>query len=366
MKTVLCVVSSLNAGGAETFLMKVLRTIDRTQYMFDFIVSADGIYDAEVLQLGSKIYKVSLRSKNPLKVFFEIKSIVKSNQYNYFLKLTDTPLTGIIDILAAKLGGAKRIMVRSCNASTNSSKLKEFLNFLMRPIFNELVDCKIAPSDLAASYTFGKKQVRNQKVHFVNNGVDLNIFKYNEANRQEIRREFSIPVNALLIGHVGRFTEQKNHEFLLKIFKEIHKLNENSYLLLVGTGELQEQILSIVNNSDFKEFVKFAGLRRDVPKILSAFDILLLPSFYEGMPNVIIEGQATGLPCIISDTITREANITGLVQYLSLKTNVFEWANVALDFSECNRADTKDKFVAAKYDIQSVSESLIKLLFQDT
>ena len=123
MKRVLCVVSSLNAGGAETFLMKVFRTIDRSKYMFDFIVSADGIYEEEVLELGGKIFKVSLRTKNPLKVFNEIRTIVKENQYHYFFKLADTPLAGLIDILAAKLGGAKWISVRSCNASTNSSKI---------------------------------------------------------------------------------------------------------------------------------------------------------------------------------------------------------------------------------------------------
>lgn len=365
MKRVLCVVSSLNAGGAETFLMKVLRTIDKTNYMFDFVVSADGIYDEEVLGLGGKIYKVSLRTKNPFKVFHEIKTIVKTNNYKYFFKLADTPLAGLIDIVAAKLGGAKWITVRSCNAATNSSKFKELLNSLLRPFFNMLIDCKIAPSDLAAAYTFGKKQIDKGNVHFVNNGVDLNVFKFNESNRNEIRSEFSIPNDALLIGHVGRFTKQKNHEFLIRVFEEIHKLNENTYLLLVGIGELKEQILNIVNESNVKDFIIFAGLRRDVPKILSAFDLFLLPSYFEGMPNVVIEAQATGLPCLISDTITKEANITGLVQYLSLKAPYDDWANNALALCSTKRVDTKERFIKEKYDIESVKDTLITLLFQD-
>lgn len=365
MKRVLCVVSSMNAGGAETFLMKVFRTLDRTQYMFDFIVSADGIYDEEVIQLGGKIYKVSLRTKNPFKVYKEIKHIVKKNQYKYFFKLADTPLAGIIDLFAARLGGAKWIAVRSCNASTNSSFLKEAINSLLRPVFNAMINCKIAPSDLAACYTFGKRQVAKGNVHFVNNGVDLNIFQYDEKNRQEIRKEFSIPDDAILIGHVGRFTKQKNHEFLLKIFEEIHKINKKTYLLLVGTGELQEQILNIVNESSYNDFVIFAGLRRDVPKILSAFDLFLLPSFFEGMPNVVIEGQATGLPCLISDTITKEANITGLVHYLSLHLNSSDWATSALDLCDLDRKDTRELFVESGYDIESVSKKLTTLLFQD-
>lgn len=365
MKRVLCVVSSLNAGGAETFLMKVFRTIDRTKYMFDFVVSADGIYEEEVLALGGKIYKVSLRTKNPFKVFDEIRTIVKTNQYKYFFKLADTPLAGFIDVLAAKLGGAKWISVRSCNADTNSSALKETINKFLRPAFNALTNCKIAPSDLAAIYTFGLKQVINGDVNFVNNGVDLNFFKYDEANRKEIRDEFHIPEDAILVGHVGRFTNQKNHEFLLKIFEEIHTKNKKTYLLLVGTGELQEQIQDIVNHSNYKDFVNFAGIRRDVPKIYSAFDIFVLPSFFEGMPNVVIEGQATGLPCLIADTITKEANITGLVHYLSLDATEKEWAKTALNLCISNRTDTKEKFVAAKYDIESVEKTLITLLFQE-
>ena len=365
MKRVLCVVSSLNAGGAETFLMKVFRTTDKSKYVFDFVVSADGIYEEEVLQLGGKVYKVPLRTKNPVKVFNEIKKIVKENNYKYFFKLADTPTGGILDVLAAKFGGAKWISVRSCNASTNSSPLKEAINAFLRPIFNLLVQCKIAPSDLAAAYTFGQREIDKNNVHFINNGVDLDIFKYEGTNRKEIRSEFNVPEDANLIGHVGRFTHQKNHEFLLKIFEEIYKKNNNSFLLLVGIGELQEHIHGIVESLECKNNVIFAGLRRDVPKILSALDLFLLPSFYEGMPNVVIESQATGLPCLISNTITREANITNLVTYVSLNENPCIWADEALKLCELERKDTKNDFIQHAYDIQTVANTLITLLFQE-
>lgn len=364
MKRVLCVVASLNTGGAETFLMKIFRTMDKSKYMFDFIVCADGVYDDEVLSLGGKIYKIPLRTNGPLKAFQEVKNIVKDNHYKYFLKLTDTPL-GILDVMAAKAGGAKWISVRSCNAVVNSPFHRELLYSFIRPFFNALVDCKIAPSDLAAEYTFGKRQVKRGNVHFINNGVDLNVFRYNEDFKNQMRDEFQIPKEALLVGHVGRFNRQKNHEYLLKVFGEIHKQNPNSYLLLVGVGELQEKIKNIVSESAFKDYVIFAGLRRDVPKILSAIDVFLLPSFFEGMPNVVIEGQATGLPCFVSDTVTKEADITGLVQYLSIEASPKEWANTVMNTAIKVRKDTKEAFAKAGYDIQTVTSKLTRLLFQE-
>lgn len=364
MKRVLCVVASLNTGGAETFLMKIFRTIDRTKYMFDFIVCADGVYDDEVLSLGGKIYKIPLRTSRPWKAFHEVKEIVKDNHYEYLLKLTDTPL-GILDVIAAKVGGTKWISARSCNAVVNSPLHRELLYSLIRPFFNALVNCKIAPSDLAAEYTFGKRQVKNGNVHFINNGVDLSIFKFDEFFRNEIRDEFQIPKDALLVGHVGRFNRQKNHEYLLKIFEETHRLQPNSYLILVGVGELQDNIKNIVSNSICKDYIIFAGLRRDIPKILSAMDVFLLPSFFEGMPNVVIEAQATGLPCFVSDTVTKEADITGLVQYFSIETEPKDWANAILDTDVKVRKNTKECFIKACYDIQTVADNITRLLFQE-
>lgn len=364
MKRVLCVAASLNTGGAETFLMKVFRNIDKSKYIFDFIVCADGVYDEEVLQMGGKIYKIPLRTHSAMDAFRAIKKIVKENKYQYFLKLTDTPLA-IFDILSAKMGGAKWISVRSCNAVVNSPKRREMIYSVIRPFFNACINCKIAPSDLAANYTFGAKQVKKGNVHFINNGVDLTIFQYDERNRKEIRDSFNLPDDSIVIGHVGRFNIQKNHKYLLKIFAEIHKQHPNSYLLLVGVGELSEEIQEIVSISNYKDFVIFAGMRKDVPKLLSAMDMLVLPSFFEGMPNVVIEAQATGLPCFISDTITKEADITGLVKYLSIEAEPIIWANeISASFSSV-RKNTRFDFIKAGYDIDSVSNSLTQLLFQE-
>ncbi|WP_138376510.1 glycosyltransferase family 1 protein [Dorea longicatena] len=363
MKKVLCVVASLNAGGAETFLMKLLRCIDKSEYMMDFIVSAPGIYDEEVTSLGGKIYRVPLRTEHPIKTFNQIRTIVKKNKYNNFLKLCDTPI-GVFDLLAAKMGGATHISVRSCNASSNTSKKKEMMYSILRPMFNALSDCKIAPSDLAAEYTFGEKCFRNGSVKKLNNGIDLSVYKFDEKARKAIRNEYEITEDTEVLGHIGRFNQQKNHIFLIDIFNNYHKMKPNSKLLLVGNGELIEKVHKYVKNLGLDEYVIFAGIKKNIPQILSAMDCFILPSFYEGMPNTVIEAQATGLPCVISDTITREANITGLVQYISLNESFEQWTKIINEQILKSRENVQDSIFRAGYDIQSVVREFEKNIFE--
>ena len=362
MKRVLCVVSKLNTGGAETFLMKILRTIDRQEYVLDFIVSADGLYDEEVLALGGKVYKIPLRTERPIQVFKEIKRIVKENKYRYFMKLCDTPV-GILDVLAAKAGGAKRITVRSCNAATNSSWIKERVYGLIRPFFNALIHCKIAPSTLAAKYTFGKNAVKKGEVARLNNGVDLNVYRFDPVGRKKIRDEFDIDDDTLLLGHIGRFSRQKNHKFLIEVFAQYHGWNKNAKLMLVGEGELKNEIQELVKRYQLEDAVIFTGVRRDIPQILSAMDVFVFPSFHEGMPNTVIEAQATGLPVVLADTITKEADITGLLEYRSLAEPADDWAEAVISKMQIERTDHTKAFVDNRYDIQSVVEQFITLVF---
>ena len=148
------------------------------------------------------------------------------------------------------------------------------------------------------------------------------------------------------------------------VFSEIKKKNNNAILMLVGgNGDLEGQVRAKITKLGLDECVIFAGVRSDVPQLLSAMDVFVFPSFYEGMPNVIIEAQATGLPCIISDTITREADITGLVKYMSLQTSVQEWADNVAKSINTERADTKEDFIKNGYDIKSVAGEFVKLVF---
>ena len=362
MKRLLCIVSSLDTGGAETFMMKIFRSLPE-EYKLDFIVSTNsGFYEKEVYSLGGKIYRVPLRTKNPIKTFKAIKKVVKNNHYKYVLKLCDTPI-GIFDLLAAKLGGAKKLCVRSCNAASNESKLKHIVNSLLRPIFNKITDVKIAPSKLAAEYTFGKNMVNKNKVYFLHNAVDLDVYKYKEEGRNKIRQEFGIESQQLVLGHIGRFNYQKNHMFLLEVFACVKQERKDAVLLLVGDGEKKSEIIKKVNELRLKDSVIFAGIRWDIPELLSAMDVFVFPSFYEGMPNTVIEAQAIGLPCIISDTITKEANITNLVKYISLDEICEKWSQEILSCKKIKNNDTKEKFLNCNYDIESSVKKFEKIIF---
>ena len=359
MKRLLCIIDSLNVGGAETFLMKVMRCLPPEEYQFDFLVSkAGGVYEREVLERGGSIYTVPPRRRNLLSAFQGIRTVVKQHDYSYVLRLGDAPIVGI-DLLAAKWGGANHLAFRSCNALTGLSFQARAVNSVMRPILNGIANTKLAPSKLAAEFTFGKRFAKD--AHILHNGVDLQKYSYDPAGRNAIREEFHLQ-DKLVVGHIGRFNKQKNHRYLLEVFREISVQRDDAVLLLVGTGEDRDLICGWIRELGLENKVIMAGQRFDIPQLLSAMDVFVFPSLHEGMPNTVIEAQATGLPCVIADTITREANITGLVQYLPLSESVSEWARVALEASALLRKDTAEDFRSQGYDIESVAKEFITLL----
>ncbi len=361
-KRLLCILSSLDTGGAETFMMKIFRTMPQ-DYKIDFVVSADtGFYEKEVIDLGGKIFRIPLRTKHPFKTCFSIYNIVKKNNYSSVLKLCDTPI-GIFDLIPAKFAGTHKICVRSCNANSNEKIIRRVINSILRPLFNSIINIKIAPSILAAEYTFGKKAVSRGEVLYLHNAVDLNYYRYDSIERKRIRNQLGIDDDVIVIGHVGRFNFQKNHDFIIKVFDAYTNKHSNSKLLLIGEGELLNLIKSQVDSLSLTTNVSFLGVRSDIPSLLSAFDILLLPSFYEGMPNVVIEAQATGLPCVISDSITREADITGLVHYVSLDDDLNVWVDTIDDNVGIRNTETYNCFVQNGYQIDDVVNMFLSVAF---
>lgn len=364
IKRVLCLISAMNAGGAETFLMKIYRNLDKSKYQMDFCVnvSEKGFYDNEIKKLGGKIYVIPSKSENLNKFKKGLSNIIESNHYEYVFRITSNAM-GFLDLKIAKNCGVKRCIARSSNSSDGDGLKVKIAHKLGGLLYNRYVDVKIAPSDLAAKYTFGKKAYEKGKVTILHNAVDLNQYSYKIEERNRIREELGVDKDTLLVGHVGRFSKQKNHDYLIDIYKEISIEVPNSRLVLVGIGELQENVKNKVKELGLSEKVIFTGVRTDVASILSGLDVFVFPSLYEGMPNTVIEAQATGLPCIISDTITKEANITGLVRYESLDISAGEWAREAIDCVNKVRRDTGNQFIQQEYDIDSVTRKFERLIF---
>ena len=364
MKRVLCIVGGMNAGGAETFLMKIYRTIDKEYFQMDVATVVPGVYDEEIQTMGGRVYRITPKTQGPIKNFLDIKNLVKKENYKSVLRVSQSSLSAL-ELLAAKCGGAEITAFRSSNSNTTSG---DILNGVIHRLFMWMpiafANVRIAPSTEAAEFMYGKKCIKNGKAVLLNNGLDLDVFRYDEDLRKVIRSELGVEDNIKLLGHVGRFIKQKNHRFLIEVFSEVHKKDTNTMLVLVGQGELEDEIKNRVEELGLTDSVIFTGVRKDVPALLSAMDVFVFPSFYEGMPNTVIEAQATGLPCLISDKITKEVKITDLVKYLDLEKGD-EWVEKILSINLEVRKGYEQTFVEKGYDIQSQVENFTKLLFME-
>ena len=367
MKRLLCIVGSMDAGGAETFLMKIYRQLDKTKYQMDFAVAVKegGFYDKEILEMGGVIHHITPKSKGLIQNFTSIIKLVKRNKYRYVMRISQHSLSAL-ELLASWMGGAKIRVFRSSNTNTTSSnRINQLLHKLFMFMPALFSNVKIAPSTEAALFMFGKHAVNNHKVIILPNGLNLDNFTFDSEIRDKYRKDLNLE-NKKVIGHVGRFAAQKNHDFLIDIFSHYHKSNPESVLLLIGEGDLVDQIMQKVQRLGLSDSVLFLGLRKDVSQLLFAMDAFLFPSYYEGMPNTVIEAQATGLPCLISDTITKEADLTGLVSYYSLNNNAALWAKELEYLISCNdRFDFVAKLKKMKYDIHTVTKQFEQVVFKE-
>ncbi len=364
IKRLLCVISNMNTGGAETFLMKLYRSMDRSKYQMDFCLQVQSgcFYEKEIKNLGGRIFRIPPKSENAKAFKKGIADIITEHKYVYVLRITSNAM-GFWDLKIAKDAGAMVCIARSSNSSDGDGIKKAIAHRIGRQLYGKYVDVKIAPSDLAARYTFGDRAYDSGEVHILQNAVDVQAYAFSDKARGEIRREFNISNDTLLVGHIGRFMTQKNHKFLLEIFSEIKKKNPSSKLILVGNGQMEDQVKRWIVESGMNDAVIFAGVRSDISSILSAIDVFVFPSLYEGMPNTVIEAQANGLPCVIADTITKEADITGLVHYLPLNIGADEWARKAIVEASAIHRNTAKDFAEAGYDIESATRTFVNLVF---
>ena len=276
MKRVLCIISSMNTGGAETFLMKIYRQVDRTKYQMDFCINSFDkcFYEDEILSLGGKIYRIPAKSASLKQFKKQLFEIVNANNYIYVMRITSNTL-GFMDLKIAHKAGAEVCVARSSNSSDGEDLKSKIAHKLGKILYSKYVDVKIAPSDLAAKYTFGKKAYESGIVNILHNAIDIEKYSYNAEMRQKIRAEFEISDETTVFGHIGRFMTQKNHGFLLDVFSECVKINAKSVLILVGGGELEPEIKRKASELGISDKVIFTGVRSDIPALLSAMDVFV-------------------------------------------------------------------------------------------
>lgn len=353
---VLEVFHGMDCGGAENMIMNLYREIDRSKIQLDFLVHTRDrcFFDNEIELLGGNIYRVPYyKGKNYLSYKHALEEFFSTHPE---ISIVHGHLGSCANIY---LSVAKRFGKYTIAHSHNTKPKPSIKNLIYR--FNTLqvrriADFFIGCSDAAGLYRYGKRIVDNSgKYTTLYNAINTDSFLYNSAIRQKIRSEFGIS-DEIVLGHVGRFNEQKNHEYLIRIMEEIVKITPSAKLLLVGDGNLKERITNLVKEKNLENNVIFTGLRHDVNNILQGMDCFVFPSLFEGLPVTVVEAQAASLPCVISDKITQEVKLTENVYFQSIEQDASEWVDPILELSQTSaRINRKKEIVESGYDIAATA-----------
>jgi glycosyltransferase involved in cell wall biosynthesis len=357
-------------AGIETMIMNYYRHMDSSLIGFDFLINTNfkGSYEDEAQALGAKIFRTP--GYNPLKYF----------KYQKYMKelFRSHPEIRIVHghngaLAYYPLAAAKRSSVPIRIAHSHNTKIdldskwmmKNYCRLQLRKAANYYFAC----SELAAIFYFGPKVVQDNHYFIIRNAIELEKFTYNKNIRNQLRKQHGWD-NKLIIGHVGRFMNQKNHSYLIDIFYQIHQMRPDTVLVLIGDGELELKMKEKAESLKLKDMVFFLGSIKNVNEYYQAMDIFVMPSWNEGLPVVGIEAQASGLPCVFADTITPETKITKFAEFYPLKNSPAQWATFVLGLiGKCERNDVTQEMTDAGYNIKIEAKRLqdiyLKLLSRD-
>ncbi len=312
----------------------------------------------ELEKYGNKNYVLPYRNQDPIKYIINLKRIIKQGNYQ-IIHVHGCSATMAVEMIAAKLAGIKVRIAHSHNTKCDHIKIDKFL----RPIFNLFCNVAFACGKEAGEWLFPRKSFS-----VISNGIDLEKYQYNENIRREMRNKYSLEKN-FVVGHVGRFSIQKNHDKLIDIFEKISKQYDNAKLVLIGEGELRNKIETRVKQN--KLDVLFVGVSDEVEKWLQAIDIIIFPSLFEGLPLVLIEAQAAGIPCVLSDTISPDVKITDLVEFVNLDAPLNCWLDSVSknreafnrgEYSNIIKEQIRDAHFDIKFNCRDLGDKYEKLL----
>ena len=366
---VLHVLSGMNRGGAETMVMNLYRKMDRSKVQFDFLTYRNDpcAYDEEILSLGGRLFYVpSIGQSNPLTFVKNVRNTIKENgPFSAVHAHTDFQ-TGFI-ALAARLAG---VQVRVCHSHNTSWKTGfNWKDRLQLMVFRRLILAYAtelcACGEDAGRFLFGRSNMERKRVHLLPNGIDLDLFSPAGQAADDEKKARGIASDRLIIGHVARFHEVKNHAFLLKLAVRLKKRGVRFQMVLAGDGPLREQMEEEARRLNLLSDVLFLGTEEHIHELMRTFDVFVMPSLYEGLPVVLVEAQASGLPCIISDTITEKVDTgLGLVKRVSLSKPMDIWAETIVRAAAAGRPKrelVKDTLAKLGYDARRNVGALMNL-----
>jgi glycosyltransferase involved in cell wall biosynthesis len=344
----------MNRGGAETLIMNLYRHIDRTRVQFDFLTCKEGVFDAEIIALGGRIYRIPYVTdvghfgyKDALHQFFQLHKNYKI-VHSHMDKMSGMVLKAAYD------AGIPVRIAHSHNTFSEGGRAARAYKWFVGKQIKSFATHRFACSHAAARWLYGDEA---KHAIILNNAIEIEKYLYSESSRRKMRDALQISDDQIVFGHVGRFNEQKNHLFLLDIFKEVNNRLPNSLLILIGDGMLRKKMEQKIHTLKLMDKVKLLGVRDNVHEWLQAFDIFLFPSLHEGLPVTLVEAQSSGLPCFISEHITKEVDLgVGLLRYLPI-TNPNTWAEEILKQAKQlrKRENYKQRLAQKGYDIKRIA-----------
>ena len=349
---ILHVLGGLSIGGAESRIMDLYRNVDRERIQFDFLIHTDKEqhFEEEIRKLGGKIYRVPrfkvynwFSYRKALKQFF-------SHHKEFRAVHGHMTSTASIYLPIAKKAGIPITIAHARSAGVDPG-LKGIATRMLRHSLKKKADYCLACSREAGEAVFGKRWMELGKVEIIPNAIETDKFQYDPQVRKRMRKELNVTDN-LVIGHVGSFRTPKNHRFLIQICAAIYADNPNARLILLGEGPLMQEVREQVKEAGLPDAVRFMGNRTNVSEYYQAFDLLIFPSIYEGLPGTVVEAQTSGCKCLISDTITEEVDVTELIERCSLKQSAEKWKEKALQIYPYERSSHVEAVSKAGFSVK--------------
>jgi glycosyltransferase involved in cell wall biosynthesis len=361
IKVLIISTTNFDLDGITNVIMNYYRFMDKSNMQIDFVVPND-VEDSlkkEIQSNGSYLFKIEGRTTNVLSYILKLYNLIKLNKYD-IVHAHGNSSTLALEMYSAKLGRA-RIRIPHSHNSTCKHKLA---HRLFRPLFYYYYTNAFACGEKAGKWLFN-----DRPFEIIKNGIDLSKYKFNIEVRNEFRAKYKLN-GSKVVGHIGHFSYQKNHEYLIDIFSELYFLDENYRLLLIGDGELKEHIVKKVERLGLLNAVIFTGKINNVHQLMQSIDMIVMPSRFEGLPLTLIEAQASCLPCFVSDVISREVAITDLISFIPLEDSPKEWAKQIHKAKFSNRVDIRDsnynQIVDAGYSILDNAKKMKELFVSFT
>ena len=362
--------AKIGKAGVATIVYKWGQHFDSDTVVYDYLMQSglpDAKYQRAIKNKEGVIYTFSGK-KTIINIIHWVTTVIKDNDYKILHINSDSAYVAAAYIYAAKKAGIEKIYVHShCTQIDDSNDvcraIKTVLHKICMPYVCANTNMYLACSKIAGEWMFGKRNVHTDKYRTIYNGVEVKDYLYNTDVRESIRDTLNLK-DKYVLANIGRLSFQKNQKYLITLFAKYHDINPNSMLFIVGEGELLDQLKNMVSQLNLQDAVVFMGVRNDVSLLLSAFDVLVMPSRFEGLPVTMVEAQMADLPCVVSGNITREAKFTANVQYVE-NWEIDSWIAAIENAKLFKRKRSEEEKASSKFNIINASKALQEVLIQE-